>query len=412
MVGRFFPLTFTVILLFTSTSTASAGLPGDLSETDLRILQSLSLAGLGPVPASPSNGVADDQRAVALGKALFSDAALSIDGSISCASCHEAERAFTDGRSVAEGMATTSRNTPTLYGAAYLDWLYWDGRRDSLWSQALVPFEAANEMGSSRVALVRQVLTGPAYQKDYRALFGPPPELDWNSLPDQATPMGVTARQNAWYRLPRQTQQQINRAFANIGKTLEAYQRTLHPPETRFDRFVEALSKGQTERAGKLVSEAELWGMKLYTDTERTRCIQCHNGPLLSNGGFHNIGSGRLSGKSMDSGRASGLQAVLMDEFNCLGDYSDAAPGQCHALNHVSQGAHQTLHGAFKTPTLRYLERTGPYFHDGRFETLAEVVDYYQNPPEHGPVGHHELEALDLTDGEKQALIAFLKMLD
>lgn len=410
MFCRFFPFLFTVVLAFTSP--ASADLPGGLSGSDLRILQSLSLAALGPVPASLSNLVADDERAVNLGRALFSDAGLSIDGSISCASCHEAERAFTDGRALAKGVATTTRNTPTLYGAAYLDWLYWDGRRDSLWSQALVPFEAPHEMGSSRVAVVQRVLTDPDYRKEYRALFGTLPELDWNSLPGHATPMGATSHQKAWSRLSRQTQQQINRAFANIGKTLEAYQRTLHPPETRFDRFVEALSRGQTERAGELVSEAELRGMKLYTDTGRTRCIQCHNGPLLSNGGFHNIGSGRLSGASIDSGRASGLQAVLMDEFNCLGDYSDAAPGQCNALNHVSQDAHQTLQGAFKTPTLRYLERTGPYFHDGRFETLAEVVDYYQNPPETGSNGHNELKALDLTGQEKQALIAFLRMLD
>jgi len=410
MFCRLFPFLCAGVLLFTSP--VSADLPGNLSEADLRILQSLSLAGLGPVPASPSNRVADDERAVTMGKALFFDTTLSIDGSLSCASCHQAEMAFTDGKSLAEGMATTTRNTPTLYGAAYLDWLYWDGRRDSLWSQALVPFEDANEMGTSRVAVVQRVLTDPDYQKDYRALFGPPPELDWNSIPDQATPIGVTARQNAWYRLPRQTQQQINRVFANIGKTLEAYQRTLHPPETRFDRFVEVLSRGQTERAGKLVSAAELRGMKLYTDTERTQCLQCHNGPLLSNGGFHNIGSGRFSGQSTDSGRIFGLQAVLMDEFNCLGDYSDAAPGQCDALNHVSQEAHQTLRGAFKTPTLRYLVRTGPYFHDGRFETLAEVVNYYQNPPENGPNGHHELRPMNLTDQQKQALIAFLGMLD
>ena len=74
--------------------------------------------------------------------------------------------------------------------------------------------------------------------------------------------------------------------------------------------------------------------------------------------------------------------------------------------------AHQSLHGAFKTPTLRYLEQTGPYFHDGRFETLEQVIDYYQNPPESGPNGLNELRGLNLTDLEKQALAAFLRMFD
>jgi len=390
---------------------ARAELPGNLTQRDLRILQSLSLSALGPAPANPSNRVADDERAVEMGKALFFDTALSVDGSLSCASCHEPDKAFTDGKRLAEGVATTARNTPSLYGAAYLDWLYWDGRRDSLWSQALIPFEAPSEMGASRVAVVQRVLTDPDYQNDYRALFSSPPELDWNSLPDQATPIGDTARQNAWYRLPRETQRKINRVFANIGKALEAYQRTLQPPETRFDRFVQALSEGETQRAGQMVSQKELLGIKLYTDTERTQCLQCHNGPLLSNGGFHNIGTGRFSGKSMDYGRVFGLQAVLMDEFNCLGDYSDAAPEQCDALNHVSQDAHQTLHGAFKTPTLRYLDQTGPYFHDGRFDSLNAVLDYYADPPTDGRNGIHELAPLDLKDKERSALEAFLRML-
>ncbi len=255
---------------------------------------------------------------------------------------------------MSEGVARTARNAPTLYGIAYLDWLYWDGRRDSLWSHVLIPFEAPSEMGGSRVAVVERVLTDPDYRNDYRALFRAPPELDWNSLPHRATPICNTARQNAWYRLPRQTQQRINMVFANIGETLEAYQRTLQSPATWFDRFVKALSEGQIERAGQLVSEQELRGLKLYTATERTRCLQCHNGPILSNGGgFNNIGTGRYSGESMDFGGVFGLLAVLMDEFNCLGDYSDATSEQCDGLNHVSQDAHQTFHGAFKTPILR-----------------------------------------------------------
>jgi len=395
-----------------SITVTHAELPGNLTDRDLRILQSLSLAALGPVPHSPSNRVADNEQAADLGEALFFDKALSIDGSLSCASCHQEDRAFTDGKPLAEGIDRTARNTPTLYGAAYLDWLYWDGRRDSLWSQALIPIEAPSEMAASRVAAVRLVLSSPDYRERYQAVFGSPPELDWNTLPEHATPIGDATRQNAWYRLPRQTQQQINTVFANLGKALGAFQRTIELPETRFDRFVAALDQENWERADQLVTEKELEGIKLYTDDRRTQCLRCHNGPLFSNGGFHNIGTGRFSGESMDYGRVFGLQAALMNEFNCLGDYSDARAEQCEALNHMSKDAHQVLYGAFKTPTLRYLEKTSPYFHDGRFSSVEEVIDYYQTPPDTGPNKIHELQMLNLKVEEKKYLIEFLKMLN
>lgn len=401
-----------ILVFLLSYALAHAELPGQLTDRDLRILQSLSLAALGPVPDNPSNRVADDEQAAELGRDLFFDKALSIDGSLSCASCHQPDRAFTDGKPLAEGVDRTARNTPTLYGAAYLDWLYWDGRRDSLWSQALIPIEASSEMGASRISAVRLVLSSPDYLERYRELFGPPPELDWGKLPEQATPIGDTTLQNAWYRLPRETQKKINTVFSNIGKALGAFQRTLELPETRFDRFVAALNNKDWEQAGKLVSEEELEGIRLYTDDQRTQCLRCHSGPLLSNGGFHNIGTGKFSGESMDFGRVFGLQAVLMDEFNCLGDYSDAKSDQCDAVNYVSQDAHQVLHGAFKTPTLRYLKKTAPYFHDGRFSSLEEVIDYYQTPPETGRNKAHELQPLDLTEEEKKALIVFLEMLN
>lgn len=410
MVPRLTQFLFPVTLLITAMACAQA--PENLTDRDLRILQSLSLFALEPIPDSPSNRFADNNQAAELGKALFFDKALSIDGSLSCASCHQQDKAFTDGKPLAEGIDRTARNTPTLYGTAYLDWLYWDGRRDSLWSQALIPLEASNEMASSRVAAVRLVQSSPDYRKRYQALFGPLPDLDGNALPEHAAPIGDTARQNAWYRLPSQTQQQINTVFANLGKALGAFQRTIELPETRFDRFVAALNQEDWEQAKKLVSSEELEGIKLYIDDQRTQCLRCHSGPLLSNGGFHNIGTGRFSGELMDFGRVFGLQAVLMDEFNCLGNYSDAEADQCDALNHVSQDAHQVLQGAFKTPTLRYLGETAPYFHDGRFSSLEEVIDYYQSPPETGPNQLHELQPLNLTDDEKKALIAFLEMLN
>ncbi|WP_166260729.1 cytochrome-c peroxidase [Marinobacter salicampi] len=410
MVSRIAQCLILGVLLFIPV--AHAELPGNFTEREHRILKSLSLAALGPVPPSPSNRVADDDRAVNMGRALFFDKNLSVDGSLSCATCHQPEKAFTDGKPLAEGIDRTGRNTPTLYGAAYLDWLYWDGRRDTLWSQALIPFEAPSEMGSSRVGVVRRVLSDPDYQENYRSLFGTPPEFDWESLPDHAAPIGDTVMQNAWHRLRRGEQRAINTVFANIGKALDAFQRTLAPPETRFDRFVSALNTETTAPIAVLATDQELRGMKLYMDDQRTQCLRCHNGPMFSNGGFHNIGTGKFSGEGMDFGRVFGLQAVLMDEFNCLGIYSDAEPDQCEALGHVSQDPHQALHGAFKTPSLRYLEKSKPYFHDGRFSSLEEVIRFYQTPPDQGRNRIHELQAMDLNTEEIVALVAFLKMLN
>jgi cytochrome c peroxidase len=400
-----------VMSLSVLVSDIQAGPSAQFDEREVRILRSLSLESLGSPPDNPSNRVADSKRAVGFGRQLFFDESLSIDGTLSCAGCHKTDRAYTDGLALAEGVERTARNTPTLFGVAFQNWFYWDGRRDSLWSQALIPFEAPSEMASSRVAVVRAVLTNPEYRAQYQALFGEPPDFDWAALPQQATPLGVSARQNAWYRLPRATQQLINEVFSNVGKALEAFQRTLDPPKTRFDQFVSALLEGKADKVRELASPREIRGMRLFIDGERGQCLRCHNGPMLSNGGFHNIGTGKFSGQNMDFGRVFGLQAVVIDEFNCLGKYSDARPDQCETLNHLSQDPHQILYGAFKTPTLRYLDQTGPYFHDGRFESLQAVVDYYAEPPIKGRNQAHELMPLDLAADERDALVAFLKML-
>ncbi len=382
-----------------------------LTDRELRVLQSLSLQSLGAPPGNPSNKFADSENAAEFGQQLFFDPDLSSDGSLSCAGCHEPDKAYTDGKALAKGVEQTSRNTQTLFGVAYQKWFYWDGRRDSLWSQAMIPFEAPSEMGSSRLAVVREVLTDAMYRAQYHAIFGEPPHIPWDELPSHATPLGVTEMQNAWYRLPRTIQRDINGIFANLGKALEAFERTLDPPQTRFDRFINAVSEGKTEKAMEMASREEVQGMKLFIDDQRAQCLRCHNGPMLSNGGFHNIGTGKFSGKSMDFGRVFGLQAVLIDQFNCLGEYSDARPEQCDSLNYLPQDPHQSLYGAFKTPTLRYLNQTEPYFHDGRFDSLEAVIDYYAEPASTGRNGVHELVPLELKEEERQALVAFLKML-
>ena len=128
---------------------------------------------------------------------------------------------------------------------------------------------------------------------------------------------------------------------------------------------------------------------------------------MFTNGGFHNIGTGNFSGEHLDFGRVFGLRAALMGEFNCLGKYSDAQPDQCLELRFLNKSAHVPLEGAFKVPGLRNVAETGPYMHDGRFDSLDAVLAYYREPPDPA-LQTHELKPLALSDAELAALRAFL----
>lgn len=383
--------------------------PAMWTAAELAALRSLTLERLGPPLPSPGNAVADDPRAVALGRALFADPRLSGSGTLSCASCHQPDRHFTDGLPTGVGMAATARNTPALAGGAWQHWFYWDGRRDSLWAQALTPIEAAEEMAGTRLAVARLLGTDPDYRRAYVALFGPFPAAPLaGALPAHAGPFGDGGARTAWAALTPPQRHAINRVFANAGKAIAAFERTLMPRETAFDRYVAALTDEGEAAAARHLSEAALAGARLFVDVEKTRCLQCHNGPLLTNGAFHNVGTGVSGGARPDHGRLLGVQAVLRDEFNCLGPYSDAEPDECSALRFLHRGGHGDQAGAFKTPSLRNVANTAPYMHDGRFADLSAVLAHYNAP---SAAGEHELQPLDLTTQELAQLEAFLHSL-
>jgi len=381
------------------------------SAGERQLLATLYLDPKARPPNSASNRVADDPKAARLGELLFFDERLSADGEMSCASCHQPDRYFTDGKPRGVGVRRTGRNTPTVVGAAYLAWQYWDGRRDSLWSQALVPFESADEMGSSRLAVVREVGLDEEYLPLYESIFGDfPYEVLSPDLPEHAGPLGDVETRAAWQRIAPDLTKLINTVYVNIGKAIAAYERTLQAPASRFDRYVSALIAGD-RRAHMLLDPDELAGLELFLDAERTHCLRCHNGPWLTNGGFHNIGTGTFSGAELDFGRVYGLRSVIMDEFNCLGPYSDAKPEDCRELRFLNRNSHVPLEGAFKVPGLRNLEVTAPYMHDGRFADLEAVIEFYRKPPDKSQDGDHELLPLDITDVEARQLVAFLRAL-
>lgn len=361
-------------------------------------------------PVPESNRYAFNEAAQVLGEKLFHDTGLSASDQFSCASCHLPDKHFTDGLPKGVAAGETHRHTPGLHGAAWYSWFYWDGRRDSLWAQALTPIEAANEMASDRIAVTRYIANHPEYRGQYESIFGALPfKPDDPNLLLSATPMGNEKQKRTWIELPSDQQNKFNIVFSNIGKALGAFQHTLEPVETRFDVFLQEVADGKSIRQIDSLNKLELEGALLFLNEKKTQCLECHNTSLLSNGNFHNIATGNFTGPVFDFGREFGSQAALLDEFNCQGRYSDARPEECLHLVYMNRDSVH-MRGAFKTPTLRNIPNTAPYFHDGRFTTLEQVVRYYANPPAWTRPDEHELRpGFELTEKEIKALTAFLQ---
>ena len=376
-----------------------------LTPPEVRAIGSLALNNLGAPPPDPSNAVADNQQAANLGHALFFDKRLSANDEVSCASCHQPERGFTDGLAHARGIGQLDRKTMSVVGAAHSTWQFWDGRKDSLWSQALGPLEASNEHGLSR-SEVAEVVAG-AYPEQYEAVFGALPNLDDSArFPARASPQGDAAAQAAWAKMTPADQDSVTEVFVNVGKALAAYERGLEPTPTRFDTYAEAVASG--DAAGESVlSPDEIAGLRLFVG--KAGCVTCHTGPLLTDESFHNTGVPAVAELPPDLGRLRGAELVRTDEFNCLSRYSDADPAQCGALKGLKADAFG-LERAYKVPSLRDVVVHAPYMHAGQFSTLREVLEHYNRAPD-APSGYSEIHPLGLSETELGQLEAFLNTL-
>jgi cytochrome c peroxidase len=379
------------------------------TEAELATMRSLSLAALPPLPPDPSNAVADNSSAAALGRALFFDPRFSANGAVACATCHVPERYFTDDKRLGEGVGVVNRHTMSLIGSAYSPWYTWDGKADSLWAQALLPLEHPAEHGGDRLTYAR--LLAEHYGEQYTAIYGTLPDLaDDSRFGGQASPAGSPEQQAAWARLAPADQEAITRILVNMGKALAAYQRTLLPQPARFDRYVAALDGAgnlpSAASADSRLSAEELAGLRLFIG--KGQCINCHNGPLLTNFEFHNTGVPSVLGLPLDGGRRTGLTALQTSDFTCLGRYSDAAPTECGEIRFLDPDS--AADGSFRTPTLRNAAATAPYMHGGQYATLREAVEHYSQGG-YALVGHNELAPLNLSEQEVQALVAFLTTL-
>jgi len=304
---------------------------------------------------------------VELGKKLYFDKRLSRDGTVSCATCHDVTRGFTDQRRVSEGIHRQfgRRNAPTTMNAVLLQTLFLDGRAPTLDHQARLPIINPIEMGfPDGAAAVKAIAGDPEYQRLFRAAYG----ADVN--------------------------------YESLGHAIGAFERTLVFTHSPFSRFLSG-----DENAISADAKA---GWRLFN--EKARCVTCHpmnlSNPLGSDNRFHNIG---VSARHQDFEQLArtGLKALAEDpteqkleEIALNTDMSE--------LGRFMVTKNRSDIGAFRTSMLLNIGITQPYMHDGTLETLWDVMDHYNKGGEPNAFLDGAMEPLALDDGEIDQIVAFL----
>lgn len=390
------------------------------------------------LPGDGSNIYADSVPAAQLGKKFFFETrfggALGPDndgatngslgvagatGKTACASCHELDRGGTDHRSqpgnLSLGAGYTGRNAPAVINAAFSPiWQFWDGRKDSLWSQALGPVESAVEANSTRLQVAHVIYDN--YKSDYENVVGAgslPPLDDATRFP----PIGKPG-DPAYAAMAPADQDAVTRVFVNFAKTIAAYERqvtSLNFTSSPFDAY---MAGNETQ-----MDPAAIRGAKLFVG--KAACIECHRGPMFTDFQFHNIGVPQQGDHVVDpdDGRLSGIAKIMADvatgdNFTRSGDYSDEKSDVVSGLLPTDPTALATaqaaLDGQFKTPTLRNVAKTAPYMHDGVYADLWDVVNHYNFG---GETGHYAgtksttIQPLLLSNEEVGDLVEFLESL-
>jgi cytochrome c peroxidase len=319
----------------------------------------------------PDNPQTPDK--IALGEKLFFDGRLSADGTVACSTCHDPARAFTDGRPASIGIKgrVGQRNAPTILNALYNKTQFWDGRAKTLEEQAALPIVNPIEMGQpSMHAAVAGIAAIGDYQQAFRQVFGRPP-----NGPD-------------------------------LVRAIASYERTQVSFDAPFDHFI----------AGEIpaIDDSAKRGWELFNS--KGRCNKCHalseekrDVTTFTDNDFHNIGIGiirhnvvalaRQAQELINSGNAHAIdRAAIGTDFSALGRFLITKKEADIA--------------AFKTPDMRNVLVTGPYFHDGSQETLWDVIDHYNKGDGlHNPYLDEDIQPLALTEPEIDDLVAFLASL-
>ena len=321
------------------------------------MLQDMKVPGAPPV--DPTNEYGDVPAAAVLGKKLFEDHSLSPSGTVACVTCHDPSKSFGDGLKTASGVSIGDRNSPAIALSSHARWQFWDGRADTLWMQALGPFENDKEFASSRLFVVRKIES--TYKGEYDAVFGakhPFPDLSGFVL--AAGKPGDAA----YDALPQATRDLVARVYVNVGKAIAAFERTLRVKPNALDRYAAGDTTALVGKQRQALDQFFHIG-----------CVQCHWGPRLSDDAFHNLRfpTGRQDGLP-DQGRAAVLLGLATSEFVATSKWSDA-PSAAKTLLFTS--APPSMIGAFKTPTLRGVSSSAPYGHGGTFALLSDVSKHY-----------------------------------
>ncbi len=310
---------------------------------------------------------------IALGQKLFFDGRLSADGTVACATCHDPARAFTDGRPTSVGIHGRSgqRNAPTILNALYNKTQFWDGRAKTLEDQAALPIVNPVEMGQPILDAAVFTLAGiEEFQQAFRRVFGRPP-----NGPD-------------------------------LLRAIASYERAQVSFDSPFDHFI----AGDTNA----IDDAAKRGWELFNT--RARCNKCHaltetkrDVTNFTDNDFHNIAVGiirhhvvalaRQAEQLLDSGDTAAIdRAAIQTDMSALGRFLITKKEADIA--------------SFKTPSLRNVLVTGPYFHDGSQQTLWDVMDHYNKGDGlTNPWLDEDIQPLALTERDIDDLVAFLASL-
>ena len=314
----------------------------------------------------PKGNALTPQR-VALGRKLYFDKRLSADGSVSCATCHDVTRGFTDQLPVSRGIGEQlgKRNAPTTLNVALLQTLFWDGRSPTLDHQAKQPILNPVEMGMSDEAeAMAAIADDPEYRKMFTEAYG----RDMN--------------------------------YDDLGRAIGAFERTLVFVDSPFQRFL-----GGDYRA---MSPAARAGLELFNG--KARCAACHpmnpSNPLGSDNRFHNIGVSALH----QDFESLATQAIKLLDKDAAEQALDelAVATDLGELGRFMATRNKTDVGSFRTPLILNIGITGPYMHDGSLATLWDVIDLYNKGGEANPFLDGGIEPLALTEQEIDQLVAFL----
>jgi cytochrome c peroxidase len=318
-------------------------------------------ADLWEVLVPPDNPVTPEK--VALGRQLYFDKRLSLDGTISCASCHDPAQGFADGRRVSDGIGGRkgARNAPTVLNAMFNEFQFWDGRAASLEEQAKGPMTNPVEMGfASHADLVLGLRATRVYDAEFQKIFG----------------------------------REMN--IEDVVAAIAAFERTVVSGDSDFDRFMAGDNAALSESAQR---GWDLWNGK-------ARCNTCHPfgdaTPNFSDNKFHNIG---VAAKELDFTSLARQAAAVADPAQLA-----FHPGHTELGRYVVTRQPKDI-GAFKTPGLRDVALTAPYMHDGSEATLVDVVSFYDRGGEPNPYLDGGIVPLKLTEQEKKDLVAFMESL-